>query len=288
MHQRLFPPRQRSVPIHRFSEEVETAIRDNWVTSSSSDESSGSDTNTGTKPAQYFQPRKPIFKALRKSPSLEQNTKRTTAQSNITHSVGTSNKHHSQGAIYAQRHRKDDKDHAPNGVSSGSNRPATPRPPLRNKSLDVELRASPPTASLSGLAMQIKPRNVIDLTAYEAFESPITPARNHEKPITVLGRVDKQLAQSQIGVEESSRSIYSPTGGNLVKANSKLKLRTPKSASLQPTPVSSSKKRRRSIYELEDDEEIEDSDNEGEVESALVSRTPSPTRGRISVYLPRI
>jgi hypothetical protein len=257
MHQHLFPTRRRSGPLHRFSEEVETVIRDNWTISSSSDESSGSDTHTGTKTAQYLQPRKPIFKALRKSPSLEQTTKRTTAQSNIDQSIGTSSKRQSLGVSYAQHRSKDNENPALGAFSRGSSRPATPRPRIRSRSQDLALRASPPTALLQ-----------------------------------------------------------SPTGGSSVKANSGPKLRTPKSAGLQSTPVSSSKKRRRSIYDLEDDEEVEDCDHEyrrhrtlwqtasevfnkclpngnekpseEEVESALVPRTPSPTRGRVSVYLPRV
>jgi hypothetical protein len=316
MHQHLFPTRRRSGPLHRFSEEVETVIRDNWTISSSSDESSGSDTHTGTKTAQYLQPRKPIFKALRKSPSLEQTTKRTTAQSNIDQSIGTSSKRQSLGVSYAQHRSKDNENPALGAFSRGSSRPATPRPRIRSRSQDLALRASPPTASLADLPAQLTPRYEVDLTGYETSGSEMIPARNHENASAALNRVEKPLAQSHNGVAETSRFIQSPTGGSSVKANSGPKLRTPKSAGLQSTPVSSSKKRRRSIYDLEDDEEVEDCDHEyrrhrtlwqtasevfskclpngnekpseEEVESALVPRTPSPTRGRVSVYLPRV
>jgi hypothetical protein len=219
-------------------------------------------------------------------------------------------------ATSAQHSRNNDKI-TPTGASPReSNRAATPRPKAKGISRNMSSRALSIPISDPSLCLLKSYRHKTDHQAYEASRRPVSAANISENATNVLPPVDRPPARPRAGLDETIRPTQSPNQSDSVKPNSGLKLRTPRSAKLQPMPVSGARKRQVSIYDLEDDEEIEDSENEsqrhrtmwqtaaqtfgrsrqdwneksppGGVECTLVPRTPSPIGGKNSVYLPRL
>jgi hypothetical protein len=320
MHQPLFPPRRQSGSPYRISEEAQATIRKHWSSASSSDESSRSNKARKAEKPFFLQPRKPTFKALRKSPSLGQTMSQATAQARRMASTSIPDKRQPLVAKPGPSSRGNDEIPSPDAATLVCNRPATPRTKTRGVIQNLPLRAlSTPVSHLS-LQSSKGQRRKSDHQVNKASRRPLSPTNVRGNFLSTLSADDRSRARFPASPDMINSATFTPAQrmdqSDAFKVNSGLKLRTPKSARLRYTPVSSSKKRRMSIYELNDDEAIEDSDNERgrqrpiwqtatqvfgksrqdwdviassrEAESMLVPRTPSPVEGKRSVYLPRL
>lgn len=299
-----------------MSEEVKAAIREHWTSSSSSDESFEANPRTRAKTTQHLQPHKPAFKVLRSSPSLKQTTNRATARTSITDVTSSTKDYQPLFRTSVPSNHTGGEPAAADVSHLECNRPATPRPKVRGTSHILPLRAMSTMASTTGLHMPNNGRHESDHDANKIHEGQIALAKNNESTEGFLHKVDEPLAQSKIRLDNTVVPIQNPEQGSAVKANSGLKLRTPRSTNVQSTPTPSSKKRRISIYDLEVDEEVQESNDEAkrqrplwqtaanafgksrpdinesgsmeEAELTLVPRTPSTTTRKSSVYLPRL
>lgn len=320
MHQPLFPPRRPPGAPYRISDEAQVAIREHWSSVSSSDESSRPQKRTAAGQPLHLQPRKPTFKALRRSPSLGQSVSRVPTQARRTASTFAPNKRQPLVGKFTPPNSKTHGNFLPGPSALGYNRPSTPPPKTMGVSQDLSMRAPSTPNSDPSLSLLKDQRRETDHHAYEAPRRVTPSVKSPESAMNLLTVADGSFTRSTADPENTNNAttisapILNPS--DAVKPNSALKLRTPKSTRLRYTPVTSSKKRRSSIYDMEDEEEIENSENEpkrqkpmwqtaaqafgrsrqdwnvraspAEVESILVPRKPSPAVGKRSVYLPRL
>jgi len=311
MHQPLFPPRRHPGSQFMMSEVVKKAIREHWVASSSSDELSEPDTPAREKKTQNPRPRKPPFKALQRTPSHEQLFSQIAQQTSLNQVAAASLERDTDDHISKNRKTKTT---TPSTLQAGLDRPVTPQPKAGGSSHTLPLRAVSTSTSYVPGNHNYEPDN----DARKMAVDQVSAASSGKFARHPSHEIEETLSESTSGVESRAKLSQSLYQGSAIKPQSGLKLRTPTSANLPSMPTLSSKKRSRaSIYDLEDDnEEIEKPVNsykrqqpkwqtaakafekfrkdgkgtgsQGEPESILVPRTPPPTEGQRSVYLPRL
>lgn len=319
MHVPLFPPRRQPGAQYGISEQVQDAIQRHWTSLSSSDDSPEPDTPPRERPTQYFQPRKPTFKALGRSSATEQSPSRNIARNSLDGQKSMLRAEQPTGTrstTYSCVNREN--------IAQGSrqvllNRPTTPRPKTRSTLYNLPLRALTARSASTGSDLQIR-REVGSEHNLQCMDRNQADPSDHDSVIRKdLNAMAIPGGTADIGPEDFLPTVQCTDHITPAKANSGLKLRSPAAANLQSSYVPSSKKRRNtSIYDMniDDDEGVEDASNEPkrlrtlwntaseafgkrpandkhqgtfcDVELALVPRTPSPTRGKSSFYLPRL
>lgn len=280
-------------------------IREHWTSSSSSDDSSEPNTPVRSKSTRYLQPRKPGFKGLQRSPGLNQTSNQNAHPNSMTSTLSQDRRDRTRTGHYTR-------DCNENAVTSASqpepNRPATPRPRARGTPTNLPLRALTVFDPIANPRLPLvfapdSPNNASYASGIEDCHA------SHKQSIgDRLHWTDKEQANSKVRPDTTSFD-NTLDRSSPAKANSGLKLRKPKPASLQRLPASGTKKRRRgSIFDIESTEDVEDSEEEhkrprvlwqtaskafGRRRSddsieTLVPHTPSPARGMNPVYLPRL
>jgi hypothetical protein len=298
-----------------MSKEVKDAIREHWTSSSSSDDFSGPDTPVRSRPTLCLQLRKPSFQALQRSPLLEQSSSHNIARNSFNGQESMLGTGRPAGRSSNRYIRADGKNTVYGTSPAILKLAATPRPKSRSTHQSLPLRALMADSSRMGSDLQTQTKH----NPQYIIGSQTAPSNKYQSIQKDLNAVAKADSTSNIRSEELLSRGQSAEHSTRARASSGLRLRTPKADNVPSLYAPTSKKRRKvSLYDLDvdDGDDIEDPENEpkrprglwqtaseafskrsdnenhqsspDEPEPALVPRTPSPTRGNSSIYLPRL